>query len=255
MLHRLATVASLAAVVLCTTLSRDAAAGPFEVGDFVSYAQDDWESSQTTAGALLLDHWDALYPNGVEIGVPGAGGNSAKLTSPDAVGAYLVAGDTAGPLDNDYLDPESTPAGRFGGVVLALQFNVDLGDAGALMGSAGVPLGDLVLVDLGLGDYNGLTVREYLQEVNRLLGGVPLLPGPDPYSPIADLTDDITRAFAAGTTSAFAQDHLRMAAQSVPEPATLSLLGVAAAALAARRGRTRQSPKPTPRARAVISRS
>jgi hypothetical protein len=51
--------------------------------------------------------------------------------------------------------------------------------------------------------------------------------------------EDVNSAFQGGVPSQFAQDHLLMPTESVPEPATLSLLGIAVAALTARRVRRR----------------
>ena len=77
------------------------------------------------------------------------------------------------PLNNDYSDATSTSAGVYGGYVLALKFNVDFSDAGDLNGSAGIPFGDLILADTIYPLFNGLTVRQYLNDANRFLGGDP----------------------------------------------------------------------------------
>jgi len=224
MLNRRTIVAALAAVLFCTTITNDALAAPFQAGDFITWSQDEWGTESTAAAQLLLNHFFDLYPSGVEIGISGAAGNSAVFTTPEAVFDYLPAGGSCcAPLDNDYSDPTSTSAGSFGGWVLAMQFNVDFNDAGLLSGTSGIPLADLILVDTAYPLFNGLTLRQYLAAVNNVLGGAP---APYPYDDIAFLTDDITRAFAGGTPTQFAQDHLLIAPAQVPEPATLALLGV-----------------------------
>jgi hypothetical protein len=213
--------AAATVVLFCAALSPDARAD-FQPGEFVTYSQDDWGTENTAASQLLLNHFFTLYPNGVEIGISGAGGNSAIFTTPEAVLIYLPAsGGPAFPFENDYSDPTSTSAGAWGGYVLALQFDVDFNDAGLLTGSSSVLFGDLILHDLaGTPLFNGLSVREFLTGVNQFIGGSP---PPYSYDDIAFLTDDLSRAFDSGTPSQFAQDHL-----AVPEP---SAAGVAVLAM------------------------
>jgi hypothetical protein len=221
-------------LALPPALSGVATAG-FAQDDFLSYSQDDWGALSTPASQLLFDNFFALYPNGIELGIVGAGGNSAIFNNPEAVLEYLPAPGAPGAFEQDYQDQTTTTAGMFGGIGLALRIDVDFADAGVLAGSAGFPFGDLVLHDLvfdrGGGnivpqtDFNGLTVRQYLATVETRLGG-----GPGPYSfdDLAFLTDFVTRSFQDGTPSAFAQDHL-----VVPEPSgALALAMVAVPALA-----------------------
>jgi hypothetical protein len=221
--------AALGTCLFWATISNQAEAAPFQVGDFVTLSQDSWGETGEPGYQLLFSHFDTLYPNGVEIGISGAAGFSAKFQSPDDVAAFLPASGPAGPLSNDFLNPDSLPdAGAFGGFVMALAFNVNFSDAGILTGTAGLPLGDLIIDGTALTAFNGMTVRRYLSEVNDVLGGRPL--ADDLYDPVANLTQNLTRAFEGGVPNQFAHDHLRIAAQPVPEPATLSLLGIGVAA-------------------------
>jgi hypothetical protein len=110
---------------------------------------------------------------------------------------------------------------------------VDFADAGLLTGSGGIPFGDLTIVNLApYPDLNGLSIRQFLAVANTCLGAGSC---PNTYDDIAALTDDLSRAFEDGTPTQFAQDHLVVVPAAVPEPATLSLLGVGLAALTARR--------------------
>jgi hypothetical protein len=181
--------------------------GGWKPGDLVTYEQDNWGSLGGTPASLLASYFGTLYPNGIEIGVPGAGGNSVLFTVVQSVQSFLPQGDMAGPLDNDYLDPASkTSAGAFAGYVLALTLNVDYSDAGLLGGTLTAKLGDLRLCNLtNAPNYNGMTVRQFLAAMNTVLGVY------DPtfdYEAIALLIDAVSRAFESGTVSSFAQANL-----------------------------------------------
>jgi len=245
MLKRRTAVAPLAMFLFCVTISSDAAADPFQVGDFITYSQDSWGTLHTAASDLLDDQFDLQYPGGVEIGIIGPPGNSALFTNSTAVLVYLPADGLPGPLQNDLQDPVTTSAGAFGGNVLALQLSVDFNDAGLLAGSAGIPFGDLILFDLPFPDVNGLPVRDFLAAANTCLGGGScLLPleenGADGAMVLTTLS--LALSFEGGTPSQFAQDHLALPAQPpqpVPEPATLGLLGIGITAATMRRFKRR----------------
>jgi hypothetical protein len=120
---------------------------------------------------------------------------------------YLPQSGTPGPLAADTLDPSTTASGAFGGDVVALKLNVDYTDAGLMPGSSGLAFGDLTLCNFdALPDLNSLTVREFLDVANTLLGG-----GSTNGFTIADLapvTTQLNRSFGAGLVTSFAQDHL-----------------------------------------------
>jgi hypothetical protein len=251
MVNRRIIVATLAAILFCTTISNDALAAPFQPGEFVTWSQDEWGSQNTTASQLLLNHFFQLYPGGVEIGIPAAAGNSAIFTTPEAILVYLPASGLPAPLDNDYSDPTSTSSGVLGGHVLALQFNVDFSAAGLLAGSAGIPYGDLILSNMllnfgggpvDMSALNGLSVSQFLGLVNTQLGG-----GGGPYSDdnMAFVTNALGLAFVNGQPTQFAQDHLLVAPAQVPEPATLGLLGIGLATLTARRFNRKRPESPS----------
>src|SRR5687767_7773057 len=104
MLNRHVLATALATVLFCTTISNEALAAPFQVGEFITYSQQSWGSQGSAAEQVLLDHFPNVYPNGVEVGVSGILGSSALFTTVDASQIYLPASGSAGPLQNDYLD-------------------------------------------------------------------------------------------------------------------------------------------------------
>ena len=198
-------------------------------GDEITHAQGTWGDSTSAAGILLVDKFNTVYLStfgALEVGIPGTAGFSMTFSGAPAVLDYLPQIGAVGPLISDYADPTNTTSGAFGGEVTALQLNVDYSDAGFLVGSSGIPFGDLILANfsgLGLPLLDGLTVRQFLADTSMLLGG-----GLSIYG-IADLypvNDYINFAFNEGVPDTFAQDHLvapTTVASQVPEPSTLLL--------------------------------
>jgi hypothetical protein len=252
MLSSHAVATAFATALFCTTISNEALAAPFQVGEFITYSQQSWGSIGSAAEQVLLNHVSDVYPNGVEVGIAGIPGSSALFTTVDAIQIYLPQTGSAGPLQNDYLDPGSTNSGYFGAYVLAMTFNVDFNDASLLAGSTDIRFGDLTMVNFStflvdgfLEDFshlNGLSVRQFLAAANTCLGGGSC---PHTYEGMAFVARDLSEAFEGGTPTPFAQDHLQLPAgpTSVPEPATLSLLGMGLAALTARYRSTRLNHK------------
>ncbi len=180
----------------------------WEDGDMVSYSQDSWGGDPTmnAAAALLLAQFNFRYPAGVEVGISGAAGFSLAFTSASAILDYQPASGTFAALNSDLLDPTSSASGAYGGFVLALQLDVDFTDSGNVSGTSGLLFGDLRLCGLTTTPaYNGMTVRQFLGEMNVALGA-----GPAAYSffDMAFLTSDVTTAFEGGSVSLFAQQHL-----------------------------------------------
>lgn len=151
--------------------------------------------------------------------------------------AYLPAVGLIGPLPGDVIDPSTTTSGAFGGEIVALALNIDFSDAGYLPGAASVGFGDLLLAEFtnDLALLNGLTLRQFLEEGNSLLGGGSSAIGLSSYNGVVQR---INAAFEDGSTadetyppavSVWAQEHLRIADVSppptpVPAPATGALM-------------------------------
>ena len=180
--------------------------GPWQTGDLVTYNQVNWGTLPSAATALLTNNFPTLYPNGVEIGIPGPSGNSALWTIVDAILGYQPAIGSPAPLDNDLLDPTSTSSGTFGGNVLALQFDVDFANAGLLSGTASINFAGLRVCGLtATPNFNGMTVSQVLAQLNQALGG-----GATPYShdDLDNVANELTQSFESGAPSTFAQQHL-----------------------------------------------
>ena len=95
-----------------------------------------------------------------------------SFTDTSSIRMYLPSIGPFAPLHGSVLNPISTPSGGFGGEVLGLELNIDFSDAGYLPGASGLRFGDLILANFSTAPtFNGLTVRQFLGDVNTLLGG------------------------------------------------------------------------------------
>lgn len=210
-------------------------ADTWQIGDLTTYHEGSWGSDPSgdpffDGGAILLaPEFNTVYAGtgGVIVGSPS--GFTMVFTDAISVLTYLPSIGPFAPLSGSVVDPSSTVSGEFGGEVLALKFNVDFSDAGLLPASSGLRFGDLILENFTSGPFvnqeafNGLTVRQFLGDVNTLLSG-----GSAVFS-IADLgtaLGDINASFFGGNPTAFAQAHLvaPTSANTVPEPASWLLL-------------------------------
>jgi hypothetical protein len=173
---------------------------------FCSYTQGGWGAVPHggNPGMILKSGFTAVYPSGVEIGIPGTTGFSMKFSSALAIQNYLPAGSTASKLTSDLVDPTSSPAGVFGGQVLALQLNVDFSSKGIIGGSSG-PLGNVIFNDSSSA-LNGKTISQILAIANTLLGGGTV--AGVTISDMNTLVDNLNNAFDNCTTDGWATGHL-----------------------------------------------
>jgi len=211
--------ARLALLVLAAIVAHAGAAtaGVWQYGDVLTYTQGSW--SGTTAGvALLNSEYDAFYGANsdiLEVGIPGPSGYSIRFDGAASVIEFLPQAGTPTVLDADKVDPVNAETGLFGGDVVALQLDVDFSDAGLLVGSSGIPFGNLILTNfskdfdgyvIDAANLNGLKVRDFLGDVNTALGG-----GSSNIASISALDDilgNLDVAFDQGNVTPFAQDHL-----------------------------------------------
>lgn len=176
-------------------------------GDFTGFTQGGWGAvpQGQNPGTVLHNHFALVYPNGLEIGVGGAG-RSLKFTSAAAITAFLPQGGTPSQLTADLVNPTSSSAGVFGGQVLALRLNVGFSAAGVTQGAGGA-LGSLKLTGTGT-SLDGQTVDQILAAAETALGGG-ALPVDYTIANLNALVTDLNEAFDNGTVvTLWASTHL-----------------------------------------------
>jgi hypothetical protein len=212
-----------------------AKADSFSTGQFVTYGQGEFSQGGVAASLLTADY-DSVYQGtdgDLIVGVTGTPGQFfLELDSSGAVLGLLPTSGQASALTANLLDPTSSLTGVFGGDVVALELNVAFNNAGFLQGTSSIPFGDLVLTNFhgvpnsinSLSELNGLTVSQFLAIANTCLGGGSCAPG---IANTDEIAVDLGVAFAEGTPSAFADDHLFVPGSTTPapEPSSIVLLG------------------------------
>ena len=201
------------------TMTTPAMAQTFQNNDFITWSQIGWSNLGTQVGQDF-DTVFAATGDLMEIGIHGSAGNSIIFDDPKDVVAFLPATFPAGVLTSDLLDPAVSPAGAYGGEVVALTLNVAFSDAGLLKGNINLPFGDLVLKGLtgDLAFANGLSVRQVLADANTVVGG-----GAEPNSSVTltdmfTLTNDIDMSFNGGPVSSFAKQNFVYPTTTVSAP-------------------------------------
>lgn len=172
-----------------------------------TFTQGGWgaKPAGNNPGQLLRANFATVYPAGVEIGIPGAGGFSLKFTSSGAIEAFLPTGSTPGKLAADATNPTgNTAAGVLAGQVLALQLSVDFTAAGVLGSNA---IGGFTLCNTGNVALDGQTLSQVLAAANVALGGGALPYGLS-YSGLNTLITNLNEGFDNGNTSAWAAAHI-----------------------------------------------
>jgi hypothetical protein len=171
-------------VVICTGIdqqpsdtaaitSADATCGnivpPPLLTGYCTFLQSQWAHNP---GDTVLT--DLMAQLGSEtIGTSGVGTHSASWNSAADIEAYLPTGGSNAALDANLVDPTATSAGHFGGEVLALQLNVDLGTNSppVLVGGNNVPnFGNLLICGTGT-QFDGQPVSSVLSAANVAVGG------------------------------------------------------------------------------------
>jgi hypothetical protein len=236
-----------AVLVLNLICVRAARADSWSAGAVVTYNQSDW-GDPTNAGGMLLDaNYDSVYGSAGDEFVIGSTTPSYFIVFTDEVylAEFLPTFGLPGPLDGDYSNPTTTPAGLFAGEVAALKLNLDFSNAGLLPNSSGLLFGNLVLTGFGGSEssLNGLTVDEFFPLSQAALAGQATSVG---FADIDNVTANINDAFDEGQPDSFAQEHLVAPGSSaaMPEPPTLLLVAVGLAAAIFTKKRALGCPNP-----------
>ena len=191
----------------CSELAVAKQAHDWQVGEMITYSQSDWGGSTSIAGLLLVLRFNTVYAStgGVlEVG----SGFSMQFLGAEATIDYLPGTGAAGPLTSNLGNPGASPSGGLGGEVTGLKLNIDFSDAGFVVGSANLALGDLTLCGLtsAQATLNGSSVRNYLEVASTALGGGA---APLSYGELAQLASELNVSFDSGLgVSQFARDHL-----------------------------------------------
>jgi hypothetical protein len=181
-----------------------------------TFTQGGWGATANgnNPGSILANWFSKVYPKGyVECGVSGYFTHSAKFTSATAIRSFLPSGGTPGSLNNDCNNATSCSAGVFAGQVLALQLNVDFGDANVTGFKGGC--GDYVFHDSS-SKCDGKTVRQILGTCNLALSGWNL--SGCSISELNALCDNLNQAFDGGQASAWCASHLTCSSFSSATP-------------------------------------
>jgi hypothetical protein len=245
-LFRLWKIASAGVFAITAFLGSTGSAGAtvWQFGDETTFAQSLWGGTPgVDPGATLLEaDFDTVYASEGCVCVGSPSGFTMIFTEIASVLAYQPSIGPYAALDASVLNPISTSSGAFGGDVLALEFNVDFSDAGFLPAASGIPFGDLVLEGFStLPQLDGLTVRQFLGDMNTLLSGGSSIVSIDDLGTILSL---LNSSFGDGVPEQFAQDHLvaPTVVTPTPEPSSLVMLGAGLAGLVAWRQRGRGKP-------------
>jgi hypothetical protein len=194
-------------------------ADTFQPGEFVSnnyVPLDAIDGEQTQFDKSLVQNFDSVYASSgglMQIGIPGAAGNSIIFDNGPAVVTFESGTGPSGSLTTDLLDPVTSSGGVFAMDVAALEVTTAFDRAGIsqFKGTSNVLFQNLTLTGLS-GDElwaNGLSVEQVLAEANVVLGGGPLPNNKTNLTAVFGLVDEVDSSFNAGDgVSTWADAHL-----------------------------------------------
>jgi len=143
-------------------------------------------------GAYLHANFAAAFPGGLMVGCSPS--YNITLTSAQAITNLLPTGGTPAVLKSNYTNSASIKNELVGQVVsLSLSVGFDIYDPS--FGPATIALGDM---KIGSGTFAGWTVKDFLAEANKVLGGCDTT-----YTPqqIEDTIDKINKNYDDGTVN------------------------------------------------------
>ncbi|HEX2866889.1 MAG TPA: SdrD B-like domain-containing protein [Ignavibacteriales bacterium] len=134
-----------------------------DLSKFVTYSCADWSSNKSNIWSLVDTYFPQMFPQGLTTGSI----CTIKITTSQALIAYLKGDGSPDKLTHSYLNPLTTESGIFGVQVAALTLNV-YADEMFKTGMNTLLLKQLVIAS---GTFQGKTVGEFLALANKTLGG------------------------------------------------------------------------------------
>jgi hypothetical protein len=135
-----------------------------EIG-YCTQTQGGWGASCNggNVGCLRDTNWATAVGSNLAVGE----GFKMTFSTSKAVEDYLPAGGNAGALTKDFTNPTQTESGILGGQVTALKLNVLYSEKGVGLETTG-KIGNLYIAS---GKYAGMSVNEFLEHAEKVLGG------------------------------------------------------------------------------------
>jgi hypothetical protein len=163
-------------------------------GGFRTQTQGGWGTSPhgNNPGSYLYANFNAAFPQGITVG---GCGKTLKLTTPQAVTAFLPSGSTPKALTASLVNPGGSYKNVFAGQVVALAISIGFDNYDASFGSSGTPLAGQVI---NSGTFAGWTVQQAFDEANKKLGGCVSVYS---FSALNDVISSINENYVDGATN------------------------------------------------------
>lgn len=155
-------------------------------GQFTTFSQGGYGTNcnGNNPGCYRDAHFAAAFPNGVTIGC--ASGFTLKFTSSAAVASYLPAGGGPSVLSSSAIDPVGS-RGNLSAQLLALSLSVGFDANDPNFSASSTSLSSLTI---GSGTFAGMTIGDFLQLGNDILGGCSSQYTPSQINEVADILNN-----------------------------------------------------------------
>ena len=178
----------------CEYCLQDCPPPPGDCGQLRTETPGGWgaKPAGNNPGTYLHANFAAAFPGGLTVGCSPS--NNVLLTTAQAITNLLPTGGTPAALTGNYTNPASLK-NELVGQVVALSLSVGFDDYDPGFGQEGIGRGDM---KIGSGAFAGWTVRNFLAEANKVLGGCDAT-----YTPqqIEDTIDKINKNYDDGTVN------------------------------------------------------
>lgn len=150
-------------------------------GQLTTYTQGGYgnDNGNGTGTQYMIANFAAAFPNGVTIGC--SSGYTLTMTSAAAVQAYLPSGSTPEVLTQNWVD--NGPDNVLSGQMLTLALTIGFDNYDPNFGAGQQHLTDMVIAS---GDFQGMTVGQFFEIANEVLGGCNTDYTPDQINSTAD---------------------------------------------------------------------